>query len=200
MASDDRDTRAEEYTRRLIDKQGAWWKRALDVRGVYGWNLRRLEPGFTLDVGCGIGRNLAHLRGNGVGVDHNQASVEECRRRGFEAWLPEELHARRAGSPPFDSMLLAHVVEHMPPAAAVDLVREYLPYVRPGGQLVVITPQVAGYRSDATHVAFTDFDGIDRLLAAVGATPTRRRSFPFPVPAGRVFKYNEYVVAARLPG
>ena len=38
-----------------------------------GLDLRRLHLGLTLDVGCGLGRNLYALRG--VGVDHNPEAV-----------------------------------------------------------------------------------------------------------------------------
>ena len=46
-----------------------WWKRALDVQAPYRWNLRRLKPGFMLDVGCGLGRNLELVLGVCVVVD-----------------------------------------------------------------------------------------------------------------------------------
>ena len=83
-------TKDEEYTRRLLRAQGSRWKRLLDVQAPYRWNLRRLRPGSTLEVGCGVGRNLSHLRGAGVGIDHNPYSVDACRRAGFVAFTPEE--------------------------------------------------------------------------------------------------------------
>jgi hypothetical protein len=56
------------YAQRLVRLQTAPWKRWLGLQAPFGWNLRRLDPGFTLDLGCGIGRMLLHLRGAGVGV------------------------------------------------------------------------------------------------------------------------------------
>ena len=47
------------YTARLRDLEGRGWKQRLDVQAPYRWNLRRLHPGLTLDVGCEIGR--AHV-------------------------------------------------------------------------------------------------------------------------------------------
>ena len=76
------------------------------------------------------------------------------------------------------------------------LLQTYLPFVRPGGQVILITPQEAGYRSDSTHVSFVDFDalaGIGERLRLEGA---RRSSFPFPRVIGRWFKYNEFVQVA----
>src|SRR5688572_8348700 len=98
------ETRDEAYTERLRRKQNVWWKRLLDVQAPYRWNLRRLRPGLTLDVGCGIGRNLLHLGGTGVGVDHSAHSVEACRAQGLTAYLVDEFKASEHAAPGrFDS-------------------------------------------------------------------------------------------------
>ncbi len=186
------------YAARLTRLGGRRWKRVLDVQAPYRWNLRSLEPGFTLDVGCGVGRNLAHLDGNGVGVDPNTAAVAEARRRGLDAFSPEEFAASpHAVEGRFDSLLLAHVLEHLEPGEAAALLATYVPYVRPGGKVIVITPQEAGQRSDATHVAFVDFARADDLVAAAGVRVERHRSFPFPRPVGRYFRHNEFVTVGR---
>jgi len=187
------------YTERLLRQQDAWWKRVVDVRGIYGWNLRRLNPGFTLDVGCGLGRNLAHLRGAGVGVDHNAASVEVCRSRGFEAFTPDEFRqSKYAGPGRFHSLLLAHVVEHMTFEEAVGLIGEYLPSLDDTGQVILVTPQEAGYKTDPTHVEFVDFSRLAALFDRLGLDLVRSLSFPLPhKPFGRLFRYNEFVVVGR---
>ena len=200
IPTDGSDTAAASYTHRLTSLEGARWKRLLDVQAPYRWNLRRLAPGLTLDIGCGLGRNLAHLGGNGVGVDHNPQSIAVAQRRGFAAFLPDEFRASTWNQPAqFDSLLFSHVAEHMRFAEAVELLRGYLPLLRPQGQLIVITPQEAGYRSDATHVEFFDFVRIEELLAALDLRSARHFSFPFPRSIGRLFKYNEFVVIAKRP-
>jgi SAM-dependent methyltransferase len=188
------------YTDRLRRKEGAWWKRALDVQRPYRWNLRRLGLGFTLDLGCGLGRNLQHLEGTtpglaAVGVDHNPTSVAECRARGLTAFTPEEFLASEFARPAtFDSLLAAHLVEHLTPDDAAALLETYLPFVRDGGRVVLITPQTRGYASDPTHVTYVDDDGAKALLTRIGVTPDRSFSFPFPAAAvGKVFTYNEFV-------
>src|SRR5262245_4239843 len=154
---DEPPTRSVAYARHLARDGGRWWKRRLNVQAPYRWNLRRLDPGLVLDVGCGLGRNLAHLDGNGVGIDHNPACLAAARERGLTVYSPEDF----AVSPDarlerFDSLLAAHVLEHLPVAGAVDLLATYLPYVRPSGRVIVITPQEAGQRRDATHVTYFD--------------------------------------------
>ena len=192
-------TAAAPYAERLRRLERSWWKRALDVQAPYRRNVRRLAPGRTLDVGCGLGRNLGHLGGHGVGVDHNPAAVAECRRRGLVAYTTDAFpSAPEAVAAGFDHLLLAHVLEHLALDEGRQLVTAYLRYLRPGGTVVVITPQEAGQRSDPTHVTFLDFDAVGRLLEAVGLRVTEQRSFPFPRGAGRAFRHNEFVTVASV--
>lgn len=192
------ETRSEEYAARLQRRENALWKRALNVQAPFRWNLRRLDPGFTLDVGCGIGRNLRAV--NGVGVDHNAAAVETARRAGFEAFTPDGFAASTYARPArFDSLLMAHVVEHMTHREAAELLGSYLRFVRPSGAVILIAPQEAGFRSDDTHVEFMDEPALTGLLAANGVEVVRHYSFPFPRPAGRWFRYNEFVTVGTVP-
>jgi len=186
------------YTRSLQTRGSVWWKQVLCVQAPYRWNIRRLVQGFVLDLGCGLGRNLAHLDGRGVGVDHNPHSVAVARTRGLQAFVPAEFAASPFNRPGrFDALLLAHVVEHMTPAEAVDLVRRHLPLVRASGQVIVICPQEAGYASDPTHVTFMRFAELRALAHAAGLTFEREYSFPFPRFVGRIFRHNEFVMVAR---
>jgi SAM-dependent methyltransferase len=198
VATRPEDTLDDAYTDRLSTRGAIWWKRLLDVQAPYRWNLRRLQLGFTLDIGCGIGRNLRHLSGNGVGVDHNPRSVDAARARGYTAYTTDAFrrsaHARPAS---FDALLLAHVVEHMRSPEASALVGEYLEFLRPGGKVAVIAPQEAGFRSDPTHVEFMDFEKLHEILARQQLSLLHSYSFPFPRAAGRIFAHNEFVVVGR---
>ena len=189
------------YTERLARLEGARWKRLLNVQAPYAWNARRVCRGRTLDVGCGIGRNLAHLGDRAVGVDHNATSVEVARERGYRAHTADAFASSEDAAPgSYDTLLFAHVLEHMFRRDGVDLVRSYLPYLREdGGRVVAICPQEAGYRSDGSHVEFLDPAALRALLAEVGFTTVESRSFPFPRVVGRVFPYNEFVVVGERP-
>lgn len=171
----------------------------LPTQAPHAWNLRRLKPGRMLDVGCGIGRNLGNVKTEAVGVDHNPASIAEARRRGYVALTTDEFgYSRYALEGGFDTVLFAHVLEHMTPTEATALVATYLPHLRPGGRVLVILPQEAGYATDPTHVSFVDVPEVTAILAAAGVRVDRSRSFPLPRSFGRWFRYNETVVVGSL--
>ena len=197
-------TAGADYAERLQRLETARWKQVLNVQAPYRWNLRRLELGRTLDVGCGIGRNLSHLADGKnpapVGVDHNATSIEIARQRGFTAYTVEEFHESADAKPDsFDAILASHLVEHLLEPDAKAVVESYLPYLRSGGRIVFITPQEKGYTTDATHIRFSGFDEVSALAQDVGLSVLKTYSFPFPRFAGKFFAYNEFVVVARKP-
>lgn len=190
------DTSGEWYAERLVELRSQSWRRF--VPDPYRWNIRRSRLGRVLDIGCGVGRCLEFNGGVGVGVDHNPTSVSVCRRRGLEAYTPEEFAAIDRG--PFDSMLLSHVLEHTSPEEGRSLLTTYLPHVRPGGTVMLITPQAAGQRSDPSHVRSLGRVALRAELEALGLVDLHTRSFPFPALAGRWFRHNENQAIGRLPG
>lgn len=192
------DTATKEYAEYLLKQELVPWKQWLHVQLPYRMHLHHLRTGRTLDIGCGIGRNLIALE-NSLGVDHNPHCIDICHSRGLTAYLPEALHANAEehhGS--FDSLLLSHILEHMQPEDAEALLLEYLPYLKPQGKIIIITPQEAGYRADKTHVTFVDFTQVDRIFKVVSAQRSKAYSFPFPRFVGCFFKHNEFVSIAEI--
>jgi SAM-dependent methyltransferase len=182
------------YTESLIYRQSAWWKKLFNVQYPYRWNILRLKPGFVLDVGCGVGRNLLHLNGYGIGVDHNQTSVQVCKSKGLNAFTVNEfMLSEYYVVESFDSMLLAHVAEHMTEAELLTLLAQYSPFIKPNGKVIIITPQELGFKSDDTHVQFMNFETIKNALSKSGFQTSKQYSFPFPRIVGHFFKYNEFV-------
>ncbi|MDX1631111.1 MAG: class I SAM-dependent methyltransferase, partial [Thermoanaerobaculia bacterium] len=100
------------------------------------------EP--VLDLGCGRGELLSLLRDEGVearGVDGSREMVERCRERGLEAEhgdlfdLLGRLEAESLGA-----VVSIHVIEHLPPEEVERLVRLAHRVLRPGGVLLLETP------------------------------------------------------------
>lgn len=190
-------TAGEAYTARLQSLEGAAWKKVLDVQAPYRANIRRLRLGRTLDVGCGLGRNLAHLGGDGVGVDHNEQSVHVARSRGMTAYTTGEFFGPDGPERgQFDSLLAAHLLEHLGADEAAALIGSYLPWLRPQARICLITPQERGYRSDPTHVRFVDLASLADFAAQLGFRAERAYSFPLPRRFGPIFRYNEFVLTA----
>lgn len=191
-------TNEKDYTEGLLYRQSAWWKKFLNVQYPYKYNIQSLKPGFVLDIGCGIGRNLLHLNGNGIGVDHNPTSIEVSKSRGLKAYTVDDFLKSSYNKPEtFDSILLAHVAEHMTGDDFIALLKQYIHLLKKDGRIIVITPQEKGFKSDNTHVQFMDFVTVKNLLKQIGFNTTRQYSFPFPRVIGYFFKFNEFVSVAK---
>jgi hypothetical protein len=198
VAGQEGDTASAAYTERLTLRSGARWKQMLDVQAPYRWNLRRiLGERRTLDVGCGIGRNLHNLPAGSLGVDHNATSVQLCLTAGLSAVTTEEFLAQDpAEHGGFGGMLAAHLVEQLPPDGAADVLAPYLPYLAADAKIVLICPQERGFASDPTHTVFTDQARLGALVQQLGLRVQKQYSFPLPRFTGRVFTYNEFVTVA----
>ncbi|MEY9963308.1 SAM-dependent methyltransferase [Streptacidiphilus sp. MAP12-16] len=191
-------TAGADYTERLVTLEKAGLKRFVPTQAPYRWNLRRLKLGRVLEVGCGVGRNLHTCSPDSVGVDHNEHSVLTARARGLNAYTGDEFLASSKFTPKsFDSLLVAHVLEHVSVEDGRALLEMYLPYIRTGGSVVFICPQEAGYASDATHIRFLDFPDLRRQAEECGLNVERAYSFPLPRNAGKSFRYNEFVQVAK---
>jgi len=191
-------TNEKNYTDGLLYRQSAWWKKLFNVQYPYKYNIQSLKPGFVLDIGCGIGRNLLHLNGNGIGVDHNPTSIEVSKSRGLKAYTVDDFLTSTYNKPEtFDSILLAHVAEHMTGDDFITLLKQYIHLLKNDGRIIVITPQEKGFKSDDTHIQFMDFVTVKKLLKEIGFHTTRQYSFPFPRAVGYFFKFNEFVSVAK---
>jgi 2-polyprenyl-3-methyl-5-hydroxy-6-metoxy-1,4-benzoquinol methylase len=109
-----------------------------------------------LDVGCGRGELLEACRAAGIearGFDTNERSVADLRARGFDAALagvPECFASFEAAS--VGSIAAIHVVEHLPVDALFALFAEAARVLRPGGLLMIETPN-----AEAIAVSASDF-------------------------------------------
>lgn len=107
--------------------------------------LRSMENGRLLDVGCGNGAMLESLEALGwevEGVDFDSLAVGCARKKGLRVHLGT-LAAQ--GLPPgsFDAVISSHVIEHVPDP--LGLLRECHRILKPGGQLIFITPNAGGW-------------------------------------------------------
>lgn len=145
-------------------------------------------PASVLDVGCGIGNFLAWSSARVprvAGVDVDPAAVAGARDRGLTAVLPDDLDTVLDG--PVDVLTMWDVIEHVADPHA--FVGSVLPRLRPGGHVLLETPdaafpvrpvvrrthRVTGGRLDLAknmyyweHKIYFTEDGLRRLFAAHG--------------------------------
>jgi 2-polyprenyl-3-methyl-5-hydroxy-6-metoxy-1,4-benzoquinol methylase len=194
-------TAEESYAERLNRLQNKRWKKLLNVQLPWKLRMKRLALGRVLDVGCGNGRNLHYVDPGSVGVDHNAFSIQTARESGVEAYTVDAFFANESVSAPesYDSILAAHLIEHLSPEEGRTIIGSYLPMLKRGGRVVFICPQERGYASDPTHVLFADFAVLESLATDLGLVVQSKRSFPFPRFAGKPFIYNEFHLIAVKP-
>lgn len=110
---------------------------------------RMRQPEQHLDIGCGPGTFIGTLpdRGVSVGVDISQVQLDYAERH--YAGPNHRFVAIEPGSLPFadssfDCVTLVELIEHLTPADTLTTLKEAHRVLRPGGQLLVSTPN---YRS-----------------------------------------------------
>lgn len=150
-------------------------------------HMRAMVPAGALrilDVGCGTGLNAALLTERGhtvVGVDLSPVAIEQFRDRGFEGLVCDiEGAPLPFDSETFDVIYASEVIEHC--ADSIGFLRELRRLVKPGGLLLLSTPNSAfwAYRVLAAlgktvtevqhpgHVRFFSRRGLVSLIEAAG--------------------------------
>ena len=117
-------------------------KAALDFKAMY---LRVRFGARLLEIGCGSGRQLEFLRQLGwrvEGLDLDPVAVKVASARGLTVHTGS-LKEQNFPDQYFDAVVSSHVIEHV--HDPIGLLRECGRVLRPGGKLVVITPNTASW-------------------------------------------------------
>ncbi len=109
----------------------------------------------VIDLGCGRGEFLEVMRDAGIpasGVELSEESVLHCRGKGLDAERAD-LFAYLENLLPGDlgGIFSSQVVEHLPPETLPRLVELAARALRPGGRIVIETPNPACLAIFATH-------------------------------------------------
>ena len=111
--------------------------------GVVMW-LDGTTRGRLLDIGCGNGRFLATMKELGwevVGFEPDPVAARIARERfGLEVADGALEHAGFADAS-FDAVTMSHVIEHVPDP--ITTLRQCRRLLKPGGRLVLLTPNAA---------------------------------------------------------
>ncbi|MBI3678919.1 MAG: class I SAM-dependent methyltransferase [Acidobacteria bacterium] len=132
--------------------------------------------GEVLDIGCGRGEFLECLREAGMvakGIDSNAEMVALCRSKDLYAEQADLFdYLGELDEASLDGIFCAQVVEHLPPHRVPEMISLAAAALRPGGRIVIETPNPECLAIFATHF-YLD--------------PTHRR----PVPAALLAFYLE---------
>jgi len=149
------------------------------------WVTREPAP-RALDLGCGRGEWLEVLREAGYaasGVDLDDGMLAGLRKRGYDVRRMDALQAlRESPAASFAVVSAFHLVEHIPFDDVRTLIREAMRVLKPGGLLILETPNpeniVVGaslFYQDPTHLRplppellrfAVEFEGFERHIVA----------------------------------
>ncbi len=114
-----------------------------DIVGGSVMYLKSYDRGRILDVGCGNGLFLSWMKELGwevVGVEPDEKAVKVAREEyGLEVYQGT-LESIKFPDNSFDVITMSHVIEHVPDP--LTLLYECKRILKPGGKLIVITPNI----------------------------------------------------------
>ena len=177
----------------------------------------------VLDIGCGRGIVLDLLKEIGVdaeGIDIMPDAVAYCRAKGHQVQVAEANAFLSAKTAAYDGIFCSHVIEHLDVPDAERLLELGFRAMRPGGILVVVTPnpvdiEIIGevFWLDRTHRRPYPGELLRSMLGEVGFSqitieaprgrPSGRRDWPVwllrKLVLGRYFGNPETIAAASKP-
>ena len=173
----------------------------------YAEVFRGREP--IADLGCGRGEFLEVMQSTGLrayGIDACQDAVAACRDLGFDARHEDLLgHLDRLPAESLGGVFIAHVVEHLPAHALGPLLVEVGRVLRPGGAVLVETPNPASFAvhvqsfwRDPTHVRPVPSDALAFAARTAGLVVEGVWYFAYPPDGDRLAKLDPAEADGRL--
>ena len=158
---------------------------AADTRW-YRWSQHKLLPllrevprdGPVLDLGCGAGQMLQFLKDNGfaaaAGIDVSAEQVRLATDRGLNATVGDVFQYLGGAQSSFDAITALDFVEHFGKSEQLPLFESIYMALRPGGTLIVETPNGEGLFAsqviygDLTHLTIFSEGSLSQLLRLMG--------------------------------
>lgn len=171
------------YSGRRENGLGAWRRGAAHlllclpplrdiISGRVAWCRRR--PGTLLDLGCGNGDFLALMRRLGWtahGIEPDPRAAATARRQ-YGLHVDEgSIEGLDLPDDSYDLITALHVIEHL--ADPYRCVRRALRLLRPGGEMVLVTPNYRGLGHRLFRAAYRDLDPPRHLHLLSGTSLTK---------------------------
>lgn len=188
----------EQYASRFQDSAGKFNPAiARDYGRAYEYYLRGWLPtdksARILEVGCGSGNLLYHLRrggyGNISGVDVSPEQVELARQAGLDVTRANVLEYLQTAQEAYALILGIDIIEHLHKDEVILFLTRCHTALRNGGRIVLQTPNgespwCTQHRyNDFTHEVCFNPNALDRLLRLTGFSEVEAREAG-PVPIG----------------
>lgn len=157
-------------TNKEIKTKSYFSNRNVDESSYSNYSLPRyLTPYFNesgknldiLDIGCGLGQLLDHLKKRGFtslyGIDINDESINECRKKNLSVDKIQDIrdYAQKS-TRKFDRIVMSHVLEHIDKEDIIDTlihIKKYL--LKDGGVFLLIVPNAQS--STGAYWRYEDF-------------------------------------------
>jgi 2-polyprenyl-3-methyl-5-hydroxy-6-metoxy-1,4-benzoquinol methylase len=176
------------------------------LKWFQAWHLR--SGARVLDVGCGISEQAEMFRQfSYVGADVNAPRLGfGASRHPWAQYTAQDVTNLGFAPTAFDGVLCLEVIEHLPPAERPALAGELLRVLRPGGLLVMTTPdgrittakRVFGSKCERSHERELTRAEVESLLADAGARVIECNPVSNLVqPAGKLAAVLAHLVADR---
>lgn len=134
-----------------------------------------------IDLGCGRGEWIELLKENGydpIGIDINEAMVNECKKNNLHAICSEALEYLEKQLDESSGLISAfQVIEHMEMINLEKLIQECQRVLRPGGKMILETPNIQNievgsnnFYSDPTHIRPVHQEYLKFLAHSAGFT------------------------------
>ena len=151
----------------------------------------KVKSGRFLDIGCGTGGVLAVAKSHGweaVGLEISDWAVEQARAQGHTV-INATLQQAQFPDNQLDVVSMFDVLEHLP--TPVEYLKEVYRILRPGGVLVIETPNIGGffarylYKEDSdlikprAHICLYTRQSARRLCSYVPFSEVRIQTFPY---------------------
>ena len=139
-------------------------KSRLEIYLPFIEKIKEIQPKpKTIDLGCGRGEWLELLSENDCeaqGIDLDEGMLQACTQRGFNVKRQDAIEALRNLDDASISVVSGfHIVEHLPFEVLQTLVQESLRVLKPGGILIMETPNpenikvaTENFYLDPTHI------------------------------------------------
>lgn len=125
-----------------------------------------------LDLGCGVGEFIKLDPKRIIGLDQNKKSLQICRKKKLKVvWGQVTRLPFKPAS--FDAIHCSHVIEHLPPKEAHQMLKEIARILKREGIFVLATPLLwYGFYDDFTHIKPYNPKSILRYLCENGPQKT----------------------------